>query len=224
MANADPPRLRDAGVDDRPRLVEILADAFDADPFFRWMFGPSEAAFRAGLRAWLALVTGFALPRGRAWLAEGDEGDEGAVVWLPPDAELVGPDELAAAGRLLGELVGYRAVEVLGAIAAGGSVVPDRPHWLCLYIGVRPGAQGRGLGRALLQPGLVAADASSVPAHLVATNPATAPFYEAFGFRALADLSSAPGVPALRPMWREPVPRAGRTGRLGTRPPHEGTA
>jgi len=192
-------RLRRAGPGDGPRIVAVLADAFDGDPFFRWMFGPDETAFGRRLRAWLDLIVGFALPRGQGFLVGNDDG---VVVWLPPGAELASPD-LAAAGRLLHELVGERVGEVLGAIGAGGGAVPDGPHWLCLYIGVRPDAQGQGLGRALLQPGLEAADASGVPVHLVATNSATAPFYERFGFRVLAEIEPAPGVPVLRPMWRD---------------------
>jgi len=194
--------LRRAGSGDASTIVTVLADAFDGDPFFRWMFGPDQATFRHGLRAWLDLVVGFALPRGQGWLTEDDEG---ASIWLPPQAELVGPDDLAAVAKLLDGVIGERAGEVLGAIGSGASGVPDRPHWLCLYIGVRPQAQGNGFGRTLLQPGIDAADASGAPAHLVATNPATAPFYERFGFRLLGEIVAPPGVPPLRPMWRDPV-------------------
>lgn len=191
--------IRRADSRDTDAIVEILADAFDADPFFRWMFGPDEMAFRRGLRAWLDLVVGLALPRGEGWLS----GDRGASIWLPPGTELVGADELASAGRTLGELVGDRAAEVVGAIGAGGTGVPDVPHWLCVYIGVRPDAQGRGLGRALMEPGISASDQDGVPSHLVSTNAATATFYERLGYRVLSVVSAGPGVPALRPMWRD---------------------
>jgi GNAT superfamily N-acetyltransferase len=194
-------RVREATDEDSGAIAAILVDAFERDPFFQWMFGPEKAQIRRGVGAWLELVVGLALPRGSGYLA----GDEGAAIWLPPSTELVGPDELAAAGQLLGKLVGSRAGEVLGAIAAGGNEVSAMPHWLCLYVGVRPAAQGRGLGRALLQPGLDASDASRMPAHLVATNPATAPFYERLGFRTLGEVVSSPGIPPLRPMWRDPV-------------------
>ncbi len=192
--------------------MAILNDAFDADPFFNWMLDRDTAGFDDRLRAWLELVVGLALSRGPGWL---DPADRGAVIWLPPGTELVGPDELVAAARLLGELVGDRASDVLGAIASGGSGVPDVPHWLCLYIGVRPDAQGHGLGRALLRRGLDAADRDHAPAHLVATNPATAPFYEPFGFRMLAEVSANPAIPALRPMWRDAA-SLGRPAQPGT--------
>jgi GNAT superfamily N-acetyltransferase len=194
--------LRSASRLDAAQLVDILADAFDADPFFRWMFGPDEARFRLGLRSWLGLVIGFALPRGNGWLA----GDDGAAVWLPPGTELTGGDELAAAGRLLEELVGDRVTDVIAAIGGGSIGVPDAPHWLCVYVGVRPHAQGMGLGRLLMQPGIGAADQAGVPCHLVSTNPATATFYERLGFRVLSVVSAGQGVPALRPMWRDARP------------------
>ena len=196
---APAPVIRQAGPRDAAAIVDILAGAFDADPFFRWMFGPDETRFRRGLRAWLDLVVDLALPRGEGWLA----GDDGASIWLRPGTELAGADELAAVGGLLGELVGDRAGEVVGAIGAGATGVPDVPHWLCVYVGVRPGAQGSGNGRALMEPGMSASDRDNVPSHLVSTNPATAPFYEHLGYRVLSVVSAGPGVPALRPMWRD---------------------
>jgi GNAT superfamily N-acetyltransferase len=194
--------LRRARAGDVPEVVDILADAFDADPFFRWMFGPDEMAFRVGLRAWLDLVVGLALPRGEGWLL----GSDGGSIWLPPDAELASGEDLAEAARRLEELVGDRVGDVLGAIGAGATGVPDTPHWLCVYVGVRPSAQGTGLGRALMEPGMTAADHARVPSHLVSTNPATATFYERLGYRVLSVVSPGPGVPALRPMWRDPRP------------------
>lgn len=199
---ASPMGIRRAAADEAARLVDVLADAFNADPFFRWMFGPDQAAVRSGLRRWLDLVVGLALPRGEGWLA----GDDGAAIWLPPGAELADADGLARVGRLLGELVGDRGGDVLAAIGSGATAVPDEPHWLCLYIGVRPQSQGSGLGRALMAPGIGASDASGVPSHLVSTNPATAPFYDRLGYRVLAEVSPGPGIPSLRPMWRNARP------------------
>ena len=199
---APPAGIRRAAADDAPLLVDVLVDAFDADPFFRWMFGPDEAAFRAGLHRWIELVVGLALPRGEGWLA----GDDGAAIWLPPGAELADAEGLALVGGLLGELVGERVGDVLAAIGSGSMSVPDEPHWLCLYIGVRPRARGGGIGRALMAPGIQASDASGAPSHLVSTNPATAPFYERLGYRILAVASAGPGVPPLRPMWRDARP------------------
>ena len=203
MASRPGPARR-ARPDDVPRIVEALAEAFDADPFFRWMFGPDPAAARRGTRARRELVVGLALARGEGWLVDGPAGPLAAAIWLPPGVELVGPEEVVAAARLLDELVGDRADDVLAAIGMSGRPVPDEPHWLCLYIGVRPAEQGRGLGRALMEPGIAAADRDGAPAHLVSTNGATASFYEQFGFRVLAEVEPAPGVPVLRPMWREP--------------------
>ena len=196
---APAPTIRPAVLGDHTTLVDILADAFDADPFFGWMFGPDGAGFRRGLRAWLDLVVGFALPRGEGWLA----GRDAASIWLPPGTELAGGDELVAVASLLGELVGDRAGELVSAIGTGGTNVPDLPHWLCVYIGVRPGAQGSGLGRALMEPGMTASDRDGVPSHLVSTNAATATFYEHLGYRVLSVASAGPGIPALRPMWRD---------------------
>jgi hypothetical protein len=80
--------IRRASPADAGSIVAVLADAFDADPCFSWMFGPDDATDRRGLRAWLDLIVGLALPRGHGFVA-GD--DEGAVVWLPPGSSSPGP-------------------------------------------------------------------------------------------------------------------------------------
>jgi GNAT superfamily N-acetyltransferase len=94
----------------------------------------------------------------------------------------------------------------MGALEAADGTAPDRPHRTCVYVAVRPAAQGRGLGRALMEARLAEADASGRPAHLATTNPRTLTLYERLGFRTLAVVQPDPALPPLWSLWREPRP------------------
>ncbi|WP_081900716.1 GNAT family N-acetyltransferase [Allokutzneria albata] len=53
---------------------------------------------------------------------------------------------------------------------------------------VDPERQGKGLGRAIVEPGLAAADAAGVPSSWRPPNAATSPFYERLGFTVTAEV------------------------------------
>ena len=75
-----------------------------------------------------------------------------------------------------------------------------------MFLGVVPGARGRGLGGALLRDRLVRADAEGMPAYLEASSPRSRALYERHGFRATGDPIHLPDGPPLWPMWRAARP------------------
>lgn len=82
---------------------------------------------------------------------------------------------------------------------------PTEPHWYLAVLGVDPRHQGRGLGRALVQPVLDQCDRAVLPAYLETQKPENLPFHERFGFR-VTDEISVPGSPPVWLMWRDPDP------------------
>jgi uncharacterized protein YjiS (DUF1127 family) len=66
---------------------------------------------------------------------------------------------------------------------------------------VRPEAQGRGAGSALLARGLARADAEGLPAYLEATSRRNAALYARHGFEVQA-IVEAEGYPEIILMWR----------------------
>ena len=82
---------------------------------------------------------------------------------------------------------------------------PHEPHWYLAVLGVDPSMQGRGLGRALLEPVLDRCDEQFEPAYLETQKPDNLPFYERFGFRVVGEVSVA-GSPTMWRMWRDPDP------------------
>ena len=158
----------------------VLARAFQDDPAWTWVL--PDPRRRTALLPWLFRL-GFEVTDADVWTTRGPV--LGAARWLPPGrpALRLGTALLAFVATPLRlreatpRFLAYgRAVESLRARVAGG------PHWYLAGIGVEPSAQGRGVGAALLRPGLEAAAAGHVPAVLLTNNKANLAFYESHGF------------------------------------------
>jgi ribosomal protein S18 acetylase RimI-like enzyme len=169
---------------ERSRLDEasaVLARAFFDDPAWVWLLPDPER--RARVLPWLFRM-GFDVTTAEVFATE--EPILGAARWLPPGrpptrvvptvrALVMTPLRL---GSTTPQFLAYgRAVEALRAEATSG------PHWYLAGIGVDPAARRRGIGGALLEPGIAAAERDGLPAVLLTNNEANLSFYERHGFR-----------------------------------------
>ncbi len=186
--------------DDLASAVDVMVEAFADDPWFRWLF-PSEDLWPAAPAAWFDLVLGRAMRRGHTFRS-GD--GAGAVAWIPPGCHFPEPEEVTMAVSLLGEHIGDRAAAALGVIGQCGAMIPDEPRFHCVYVGVKPDAQGRGVGWALLAQALDVCDAETWPASLTSTNDANLALYRSLGFREIGAVDVPDAGFSLRPMWRDP--------------------
>jgi ribosomal protein S18 acetylase RimI-like enzyme len=172
--------------------LEILVAAFEGDDAVRCLY-PEDDAYRAHFPGFALGLGGRALDGGVVDVEEG-----AAALWLAPGQEVDG----AALGAYLEATI---PAERLEALAAGMEIQsgfhPEEPHWYLPWIGVRPEAQGRGLGAALLLRGLDRVDREGLPAYLEATNRRNAALYARHGFEALG-VVDASGYPEIIPMWR----------------------
>ena len=159
---------------------DVLARAFQEDPAWVWLIADAEK--RRRLLPWLFRV-GFDVTAADVWTTSGVV--RGAARWLPPGRPpmRVGPTLKALVttpfrlGPAIGPFLAYgRAVEVLRAEAMA------EPHWYLAGIGVDPSAQRRGIGAALLEPGLASATRAGLPAVLLTNNEANLAFYARHGF------------------------------------------
>jgi ribosomal protein S18 acetylase RimI-like enzyme len=163
----------------------VLARAFQDDPAWGWVL-PNPRR-RASLLPWL-FQTGFEIADAEVWTTAGEI--RGVARWLPPGR----PD--VHVGAMLRALVttplrvreatnrffAYgRAVEALRARA-----VPE-PHWYLAGIGVDPPYQRRGIGSALLAPGLDAADEVGLPCALLTNSEENLAFYRHRGFEVVLE-------------------------------------
>jgi len=192
-------RLQPGRLDEASR---VLARAFTDDPAWQWVI--PDAQRRQQLLPWLFRV-GFEITVADVWTTTG--GVIGAARWLPPGRApmRIGPALLAFVatplrlGQATGRFFAYgRAVENLRARVAPG------PHWYLAGIGVDPGSQRRGVGSALLRPGIEGAQRDGVRAVLLTNSERNLTFYERNGFRIVAEGETPEGGPHAWAMVRDP--------------------
>ena len=190
--------IRSCGMEEIDQVAEITADAFEHDPFNRWLF---KTPAHMG-RTFHLLARHIYGPRGICHRI----GDEAATMWLMPGA---GPSStpLPLMIRLFWAMTGGTD---LGAMKRGFATddmmarqKPETPHLYLFTIGARQRAQGQGLGRKLMTPMLEAADKAGLPVYLENSNPANRGFYGSFGFERVSLFSPVEGSPPLEGMWRE---------------------
>ncbi len=181
-----------ASASDTALARATLITAFAADPFTRWAM-PDPAAFLEAFPHVLAHMGALGHPAGRGFLAVDHRA---AALWIPPGH---GPDMDALGSALADLAMPEEAPDVFEAMARHH---PESPHWYLPFIGVDPGAQGKGLGSALLRTALAEVDADHMPAYLESTNPRNIPLYERFGFRVAGEIQVG-SSPPMHPMWRD---------------------
>jgi ribosomal protein S18 acetylase RimI-like enzyme len=163
----------------------VLARAFQDDPAWGWVL-PNPRR-RAALLPWL-FQTGFEIADAEVWTTEGEI--HGVARWLPPGRPNV------HVGSMLRALVAtpLRVREATNRFFAYGRAVESfraravpEPHWYLAGIGVDPPYQQRGIGSALLDPGLTAADAAGLPCALLTNAEQNLAFYRHRGFEVVLE-------------------------------------
>lgn len=191
--------IREATAEDVENAADTLTAAFVDYPFTRHTIAADghEVRLREFQHLFLAEV---GLPHGRVWVSD----DLDAVaVWSTPDGD-AGPTLERLLPRMV-EIAGDRAQAHAAAEATMAPHRPLEPAWFLGTVGVRPSAQGRGLGRAVIEPGLAAADADGVPAFLETSTEANVRVYEALGFEITAEYDLPDGGPRTWAMLRRPT-------------------
>ncbi|MFJ5682923.1 GNAT family N-acetyltransferase [Streptomyces sp. NPDC093099] len=191
--------IRRAGESDRATLVRLLEEAFDNDPVSCWVF-PEKDHRRRVHGLFLGVFADVALAEG--WVDILEDGT-GMALWLPvPAGPPEGEDDTPARMRATADPDNERT-ELVGRLT--GAIHPhDRAHAYLLMIAVSPVHQGRGLGRALIEPVLARCDREGLPAYLEASSERSRRLYERLGFTFTGTTVDLPDGPPMWPMWREP--------------------
>lgn len=178
------------------QLANITADAFQTDPFCRWILGrrdTMEYVFRKEAKG-VYLKSAFCAVIG----------DEAAMMALPPGQKL--EMSMISTANLLAGIVRRQGIPALRrAMAADRIMTQNFPKGPVAYLGtlaVRPSAQGKGLGGQLLRAFLEKAEAMGVPAWLENSNPKNHSFYSAYGFESRGNVHAARNSPPLELMMR----------------------
>ncbi|MEG3180018.1 GNAT family N-acetyltransferase [Sphingomonas sp. LT1P40] len=187
-----PTEVRDAVDGDRAAIAAMLTRAFDYDPVFAWMI--PDPAVRA--RRLPALFDIFFTGDGPPGMRLTTVGCQAATLWRAPGAAAGDNLGLWHAWRLLGTglLRGKRVGEAIEAH------FPREPFWYLHIAGCDPAAQGRGLGRAVVQAGLDRT--GGLPVYLETAKERNLPFYLGLGFRVTDEWSVPGGGPRFWSMIR----------------------
>lgn len=200
MPSFEQPAVRLAGPADVPALTASLVAAFADDPIVTWSFPRPDRRPRGSSR-FFELALEHHVPQEVTWTA-GD--GEGGALWALPGRWH--RPAMATLRLCLGcaPSIGRRAPRVAWGLSGVERRHPAEPHLYLAVLGVHPSAQGRGLGSALLAPGLALCDEDRLPAYLETGKEENLSFYARHGFRVIDELR-LPSGPRVWRMWREPA-------------------
>ncbi|ATL31942.1 GNAT family N-acetyltransferase [Streptomyces formicae] len=191
-------RIRPAISEDVPTAVRTLGRAFADYPFTRHVVDADDHEERVR-RFQELFLTRVGMVYGRVWVAGAGRA---VAVWTTPDRDPA--PGFAAVGPLIGELAGARKAWFDAADRALRPLRPRRPAWFLATVGVDPDAQGQGLGRAVIGPGIEAADKAGYPAFLETSTERNVAFYRRLGFAVTAEITLPDNGPRTWCMLREP--------------------
>ncbi|MDL4776879.1 GNAT family N-acetyltransferase [Actinomadura xylanilytica] len=183
---------------DIPTAVDTLTQAFADYPYTQHVIAADDHEDR--IRRFQKLcLTRIGMVYGRVWVADASRA---VAVWATPDQDP--SPAFAEIGPLVGDLTGNRAAAYESAEQAVAPYRPQGPAWFLNTVAVAPEAQGRGLGSAVLVPGIEAAARDGHPAFLETSSERNVVFYERLGFKVTADVQLPDNGPRTWCMRRDP--------------------
>ncbi|MGI9170298.1 MAG: GNAT family N-acetyltransferase [Caulobacteraceae bacterium] len=189
---------------DVPGVAADLAAAFADDVMFDWFLRADARRDEARLRFFRLLIGQMACGAGRV---ERPAGGGAAAVWMP--FSFVGPTPFLQDLRALPTLLHATGLARFSRLTALRADMDrhhpmDRPHAYLWFLGVRPEAQGRGVGSRLLRVGTARLDAAGEPAYLETQTERNIGLYRRHGFEVISEHKARADAPPLWSMWREP--------------------
>lgn len=200
-----PPNARIATGSDVPEAAETLRAAFADYPFTQHTIAHDDHERRL-LENQTLFLAEIGIPHGRVWVIDSAErpgGLDAVAVWTTPDSSDLGA-VFARLGPRLAGIAGDRATVAADTEAALAPFRPVEPIWFLATVGVRPELRGRGLGAAVIEPGLREADRAERPAFLETSLPANVRLYRRLGFEVTAELDLPHDGPRTWAMTRRP--------------------
>jgi uncharacterized protein YhfF/ribosomal protein S18 acetylase RimI-like enzyme len=201
---APPPAARvvvAAGRGRVPHLASVLARAMASEPMSWWPMGDGPDRPRRVRDQFLVVDDVFAH---EGWMLEAADG-LGAMVLEPPGSMERDAELLHAADEALAALTPDGGVRYQAFWDWIAEATPSEPHWFLDQLAVEPAAQGRGIGRALLEHAIGRAAADGLPLMLETGTPANVALYGRFGFRVIRDEDAPGGGPHVWFMRRDPA-------------------
>lgn len=194
-----PVKVRTARPEDRRALATVLARSFYDDPVTSWFYPNDRTRLRNARTFFRIRLKQLA----RQEQTHTTEDLAGAALWALPGQwreeghEVIQylPTVPAILPRLPLALRAMRLIE---------DHHPHEPHLYLSILGTDPDKQGRGIGSALLAPGLRLADEDGLGCYLESSKEENIAFYARHGFVVREEIRLPKGGPSLWLMWRDP--------------------
>lgn len=170
--------IKSGGVDNKPALVETLAQAFQTDPALSWIL-PDPAHRSRALHSLFRVLVPADM---RAGIALRAAGDEAAALWRAPGQAHSGTLEFL---RTVVPLVATFGTALPRGLTVQAGIDAHRPRgrfWYLHYVGVRPDHQGKGHGGRIIRAQTAVADDEGLPCWLETATPENVPLYQRLGF------------------------------------------
>lgn len=150
--------------------VNILAQSFIDDPSFSLIFGETENKLEA-ISAFFEVFVTDVMQRGEVIIAPEEQG---ACLWYPAEVEIFNEqfeqklaEVISIISRFSGSDAGNRFKELIERV---GAKEPTVTHCEVFFLGLKPEARGKGIGKILIKPVLNYADSKQVGCYLVSSN------------------------------------------------------
>ena len=198
---ADPEReVRRARLDDIDETSAVLALAFADYPWTRWTVDDKDHLARIRSLQRLVMVE-LAFPYGEIWISLQGGSIVSVSVWMKPRPP-VPAGIVASVATQTAVLEGDRHTRSSAAESILASLRPSAPHYYLGAVGTRPDCQGKGHGRAVLQPVIAAADTDGVALYLETSTASNVHFYSQLGFHISGEADPPGGGPHVWGMSR----------------------
>jgi ribosomal protein S18 acetylase RimI-like enzyme len=182
--------------------AQILAQSFIDDPSFSLIFGETENKLEA-INAYFEIFVTDAMQRGEVIIAPEEQG---ACLWYPAEMPIFNEefekklvDVISIISHFSGLEAGNRFKELIQRV---GAKEPDVHHCEVFFLGLKPEARGKGIGKSLLKPVLNYADTKQVGCYLVSSNSRNISFYERHGFYKFCPIEINDSY-SMTGMWRD---------------------
>lgn len=183
------------------QVASILAESFIDDPSFAFIFGDNSHQAKA-LNTFFEMFASDAMQRGKIEIAPDEQG---ACIWYPAEVDIFNQPFEEILGKIidnLSEIAGKEASKRFEhLIEKVGKSEPTQKHCEVFFIGLKPFARNKGIGKSLLKPVLDYADTNQVDCYLVSSNPRNISFYERHGFQKYCPIEISSSY-SMTGMWR----------------------
>lgn len=187
---------------DARKMVSSFCASFVDDPGLAWIW-PDKSDRLTRLPHFFVPIVGGTIANGASFRSEAGDA---VSLWRRPERITPTAGEMAPwhADMAKAFSSGHERSQLLGATLKAHQ--PDGFRWWYLqFIGVRPEAQGKGLGADVIRAGLQLAAADNAAVYVEVMNPANLGFYKHLGFETVEEFDIPDSGPRVRAMlWREP--------------------